>query len=118
MIDAALKQNPINIYGRRDVYRNYIYDENLFLVIDETIMRAAIGTIEVIAPKNVLASEVAKVITTVANSSSEIRFNIDKPDMADNAFFVNDDVFESWKLKYINFEDALKKVVLGLSKGR
>lgn len=114
MIRNALDNNPILIYGNKDPLRNYIYADNLFSIIDEAIERKSISTIDAISPENITIYEMARTIVRVADSSSEILFLKNKPDIEDNSFVTNSNYFTIWKLPFVNFESAIKKTIQGV----
>jgi len=111
MIKNALENKPIKIYGRHDAKRNYIYAENLFRVIDEAVERKSGDTIDVISPNNITLSEMAKIIVKSVDSSSEITFLYNEPNIEDNAFYMDVDIFKKWNLLYENFEQAIESTL-------
>lgn len=117
MIKNALENKPITIYGNYDARRNYIFSDNLFQVINESVERKFIGIIDAVSPDNFTLSETAGIISTVVGSSSKVIFLKDKQDMEDNAFYAHKDVFKEWNLPYIPFEEAINRTVEAMKSG-
>lgn len=114
MIQKAVENKQICIYGTHDAIRNYIFADNLFKLIEEAIERQAEGVIEAMDPQNYRISEVAKIIIDVFKSSSGIVFCEEKPDIHDlPAISIRDEkenFFDKWKIPFIGFEKAMEIV--------
>ena len=107
MLKNAVEGLPIKIYGKNDALRNYIFSNNLYQMIIQTIQRRSDDTIDVIDRKNYRLSEVAKCIIDAFDSSSAIEFCPDKPDQADNPFSTEVDYFQKWNVPFIPLEKAV-----------
>ena len=113
MIQRAVENQQICIYGKHDAIRNYIFADNLFKLIEAAIERKAEGVIEAMDPQNYRISEVAKIIIDTFKSSSEIAFCEEKPDIRDLPVISTNErenFFDKWKIPFIGFEKAMELV--------
>lgn len=114
MIQKAVENKQICIYGTHDAIRNYIFADNLFRLIEEAIERQAEGMIEAIDPQNYRLSEAAEIIIDKFKSSSEIVFCEEKPDIHDLPIISipdeRENFFDKWKIPFIGFEKAMELV--------
>ncbi len=110
MIKSAIENKPINIYGRHDALRNYIFADNLFRIIQYTVDNLMDTDINVIDRKNYLLSEAAEIIINACQSRSTIHFLENEADMADNPFYDEIDIFSKWNIPFTGFPDAMKQI--------
>lgn len=110
MIQSAIQNKPINIYGRHDALRNYIFADNLFRTIRYAVDNLMDTDINVIDRKNYHLSEAAEIIINAFQSRSTIHFLENESDMADNAFYDETDSFSRCNIPFISFYDAMKRI--------
>lgn len=110
MIESAIGNRPINIYGRHDALRNYIFADNLFRMIQYAVDNLIDEDVCAIDRKNYHLSEAAEIIIKAFQSHSEVHFLEEEADIADNAFYEERDFFSEWNIPFVEFRDAMKKI--------
>ena len=94
MVDSAEQGEDVKIYGRHDALRNYIYVEDLVKIIIGTIEKRCEGTFSCNYPHDVKLSEIAKAAQLNFNNGGDVLFLMDKPDIPDNIFLNQVDLYE------------------------
>lgn len=111
MIEAAKHNRNITIYGRNDALRNYIYIGDVVKTIKGVIESDIVGTYNVIYPKNIRLSEVAKIINDTWRSKGQVLFQTDKETIEDNPFFDDCDLYEKLGInQLVDFGEGMKKI--------
>lgn len=86
LLDQAWRGAGIVLNGSNDAKRNFIYVEDVVEVIVRVVRRRIKGRYACAGLANVRFSEIAAAAMAAVASASEIRFDVTKPDIPDNAF--------------------------------
>jgi nucleoside-diphosphate-sugar epimerase len=98
IIDKAENNEEIVFYGTNDARRNLIHAQDVAEVIAQVVRLRIQGLYTCPALANVRYSEIAAAAVRAFDSSSQISFAADKPDILDNAFEPDDRLY-----RQINF---------------
>lgn len=93
IIDRAQRGEDIVFYGGNDALRNLIHAEDVAEIIARVVRQRVEGTFNCPSPNNVRYSEIAVAAIAAFGSSSTIRFDVEKPDIHDNAFAADDALY-------------------------
>lgn len=93
IIDKAVNDEDILIYGSNDALRNFIHVEDVAKIIALVIQRKIEGTYACMNTKNVSYSEVAAAAIEAFGSKSTVRFIKEQPDIPNNIFDLDDSLF-------------------------
>ncbi len=110
MIKCAIKNDPIKIYGSHDALRNYIYADNLYEILVYAAEHCLEEDIDAIDKRNYSLKEVADIIVKAFHSDSKVYFLPDKADVPDNPFYTKDDFYAKQGIRFIGFEEAMRKI--------
>jgi len=83
IVDNAKQNRDIEIFGRNDAVRDYLYLEDLAEIVASVVLRQVIGTFHCSGPEPARLSEIAATAIQVFNSASKIRFLPGRPDIPD-----------------------------------
>lgn len=110
-LDKAKNNENIIIYGKNDALRNYIYIDDVVHVIEGVIEKKIVGKYDVVN-KNVRLSEVASAAIEAYSSSSEIVFDNDKNDIADNSFPFENTIYTILNIGTLtDVQEGIKRIV-------
>lgn len=111
VIDKAKLGEVVTIYGSHDAQRNYIYIDDLTMIIAKVVTHKIVGTYSCMHPENVTLSGVARAAISAFNSKGGYQFAKEKKDIPDN-IFDNDDMLYRQINFYpeISIEDGMKKI--------
>lgn len=118
ILDKAESNEDIQFYGSNDALRNLIHAEDVAQVIARVVQERIVGTYTCASFQNVRCSEVARAAIKAFGSSSSISFLVDKPDIPDNPFDVDDTLYQQlgW-FPCISLEEGMFKEVAKKSEG-
>ncbi|MGH8384917.1 MAG: NAD-dependent epimerase/dehydratase family protein [Pseudomonas sp.] len=94
MIDRAEKNEDIFIYGKHDALRNFIHINDIAQIIARVVQTGTLGKFACTSTSNSTLSELAAAAIKAFGSTSRVKFLEDKPDVADIAFAVDDDLYQ------------------------
>lgn len=117
-IEKAMQNEDITIYGKNDALRNYIYIDDIVVIIRKLIEQGITGVYPAVNPINVRLSDIARAAVDACHSSSRIRFLSDKPSIQDNPFEPDGRLYELLGIKHImDINEGVYKVVNGIARG-
>jgi nucleoside-diphosphate-sugar epimerase len=93
LIDKARNNEDIVLYGSNDAERNLLHAEDAGEIIARTAEQRPAGLYSCPNPVNVRMSEIARAAVAAFGSTSRIRFDPDRPDIADNGSAPDDRLF-------------------------
>jgi nucleoside-diphosphate-sugar epimerase len=93
MIDKAACGEDIHLYGSHDARRNFIHVEDVAQAIALVVQQRVQGTYNCQHPRDVSYSEIAEAAIQAFGSSSQTKFIKDQPDIPDNIFPLDDQLF-------------------------
>jgi nucleoside-diphosphate-sugar epimerase len=93
LMDRAQRGEDITLFGSNDAQRNFIHIEDVAEVIARVVRQRIEGRYTCASPANVRFSEIAAAAVAAFGSASAIRFDADKPDVADNGFAADDTLY-------------------------
>ena len=93
IIDKAQHGEDITFFGKNDAQRNLIHSDDVAEIIARIVRQRVIGRFLCPSQTNVRYSEIATIAIAAFASVSAIRFDTDRPDIPDNAFAANDDLY-------------------------
>jgi nucleoside-diphosphate-sugar epimerase len=93
MLDRAQRGDEIVLYGSRDAQRNFIHVDDVAEVIARVVQQRLEGLYTCASLANVRFSEMAAAAVAAFESCSAIRFDVTKPDIADNAFAADESLY-------------------------
>lgn len=93
LMDRAQRGEDIVLYGTNDARRNFIHVEDVAEVVARTVRRRVEGSYVCAALSNARFSDIATAAVAAFGSASTIRFDSDKPDIADNAFAADEALY-------------------------
>ncbi len=93
LLDHAERGEDIVLYGRNDAQRNFIHAADMAEIIARSVEQPIEGCFECASLSNVRFSEIAAAAVDAFDSSSVIRFDVSKADVADNAFDGDDALY-------------------------
>jgi nucleoside-diphosphate-sugar epimerase len=93
IIDKAERNQEIVFYGANDAQRNLIHAEDVAEIIARVTRQRIEGLYTCPSLVNVRYSEIATAAIAAFGSTSTIGFAADKPDIPDNAFSPDDDLY-------------------------
>lgn len=93
IIDKAMNNEDIVLYGSNDALRNFIHVEDVARIIALVIQLKIMGVFACMNHKNVSYSEIAVAAIDAFGSKSTIRFMKEKADIPDNIFELDDSLF-------------------------
>jgi len=111
MIDTAAKGDDINLYGSNDPLRNYIHIEDLINIIAKVVQNKIEGVYSCTQMTDVTYSQIAKAAFAAFNSKGSVHFLKDKPNIPDNIFDKDDELYK--KINFfptISIEEGVKKI--------
>lgn len=111
MMDKARRGEDILLHGTRDPRRNFIYIDDLTAVISSVVSKRIVGTYSCQHPGDVTYSRIAKAAFEAFGTRGSVRFLRDKPDIPDDAFALDDALYEAVGLRPgTTIEDGLRKI--------
>ncbi len=93
LLDKAQRGEEIVLFGRNDAQRNFIHVDDVAAVIARVVLQRVEGLYQCAALSNARFSEIAAAAVAAFGSASVVRFDTDKPDVADNAFAADDALY-------------------------
>lgn len=93
IIDKSERNEEIVFYGSNDAQRNLIHAEDVAEIIAKIVRLRLQGLYACPSMTNVRYSEIAAAAVAAFESSSQVRFAADKPDIIDNAFDPDDRLY-------------------------
>ena len=112
MLDNAMNNRDINIWGKNDALRNYIYVENVINVLCGCIDNNISGIYDVISERNYKLSEIAETMIDECNSLSHINFLSEKDDVCDNSFFSSGEIYKILGInKTIDLKEGINRSI-------
>jgi UDP-glucose 4-epimerase len=93
MLDQAQRGDEIVLYGSHDAQRNFIHVDDVAQVIARLVQQRLEGLYTCASLANVRFSEMAAAAVAAAESSSAVRFDTSKPNIADNAFSADESLY-------------------------
>jgi nucleoside-diphosphate-sugar epimerase len=93
IVDKAENDQEIVLYGTNDALRNLIHVEDVAEILARIVRQRVLGLYACANPVNVHYSEIARAAIAAFGSASVIRFAQDEPDIADNAFALDDRLY-------------------------
>jgi len=110
IIDKSEKNEEIVFYGSNDAQRNMIHAEDVAEVIAQVVRLRLQGLYACPSMTNVRYSEIAAAAVKAFDSSSQVRFAADKPDILDNAFEPDDRLYRHIEFfPRVTLEHGMKK---------
>jgi nucleoside-diphosphate-sugar epimerase len=94
IIDRAERGDDIVFYGNRDAQRNFIHVEDSAEIIARVLSRHIEGRYVCASLSNVRLSEIASAAVTAFGSSSRVNFDVEKPDILDRVFEIDDLLYQ------------------------
>jgi nucleoside-diphosphate-sugar epimerase len=94
IIDKAVRNEDIMLYGNHDALRNYIYIDDLVEIISLIIQKGVEGVYSCAHPENISYSTIAKSSISAFESKSQVFFLKDKPNMPDNVFEWDSSIYD------------------------
>lgn len=110
IIDKAMNNEDILIYGSNDAQRNFIHVEDVAKIIASVIKLKIEGIYTCMNNENISYSEVAVAAIEAFGSKSSIKFMKEQPDIPDNIFELDDSLF-----RLINYYPQIS-ISLGMKK--
>ncbi|MGW7773356.1 NAD-dependent epimerase/dehydratase family protein [Pseudomonas machongensis] len=74
---------PVQLYGSNDARRNYLYLDDLAEIVTRVAQRTVGGQFDCVHPDSPRLSEIAHAAFAAYDRKSDVRFLVDKPDIAD-----------------------------------
>lgn len=93
IMDQVLRGEEIRIDGSNDPKRNYMHVDDLVTVITKVVEGRILGAYTCQHPTDVSYSEIANIAINLVNSKSHVKFNADKPDIADKVFGSDNELY-------------------------
>ena len=110
-IDKAQNDENIEIYGKKDIIRNYLHIEDLAIIIRKVIEKKITGTFSTLNTENNTISQIAQAAINAFNGKSKFFFSPEKPDIAENNFLLNNNLYDLIDYKpSINIQMGMKKI--------
>ena len=94
IMDLAERGDDIILYGKRDAKRNLMHADDVSEIISRVIRKKITGLYTCATSVNVSYSEIAHAASSAFGGVSRVIFDIDKPDIPDNAFEYDETLFE------------------------
>lgn len=95
IIDKATRHEEIVFYGRNDARRNFLHLQDMAAIITRVIDDGVTGTHACIHPDDIRCSQIATAAIEALRSRSSIRFDSEKPDIADDDVSCNGLLYEA-----------------------
>ena len=95
LIDKAQAGQDIELWGQRDARRNFIHVQDVVDMLASVVQTCTLGVFTCSYPQDLSYSQIAQAAVDAFNSGSDIRFLPDKPDMADNIFPFDDELYRA-----------------------
>jgi len=95
IMDKAQQNQDIVIFGSNDALRNFIYVEDVATVIALAVKQKLIGNFACVYSENVRLSQIVGAAISAFDSCSNISFDKDLPDIQDNGFPVDDELYKA-----------------------
>lgn len=81
--ETARAGKTVQLYGKNDAQRNYLFLDDLAEIVKRVAQRTVIGRFDCVHPQSPRLSEIAEAAFAACARSADIRFLRDKPDIAD-----------------------------------
>jgi UDP-glucose 4-epimerase len=94
LLDRAQRGEDIVLYGSNDAQRNFIHVDDVAEIIARTVRQRIEGLYTCANPVNVRFSEMAAAAVSAFGSTSTVRFDPSKADIADNAFAADESLYQ------------------------
>ena len=95
IMDKAQQNRDIVIYGSNDAMRNFIHVDDVAMAISIAVQRKLVGRYDCVYPENVSYSQIAQAAIAAFGSTSRVSFAPEQPDIPDNAFEANDNLYQA-----------------------
>lgn len=102
LLDKAQRGEEIVLYGRNDARRNFIHIEDVVEIISRVVRQRIEGCYVCAGLENVRFSDMAAAAVAAFGGASAVRFDVDKPDIPDNAFEADETLY-----RLINFRPRI-----------
>jgi nucleoside-diphosphate-sugar epimerase len=93
LLDKAQRGEDIVINGKNDALRNFIHADDVAEIVARVVRQRVEGSYTCIGETNLHLSKIAGAAVAAFGSASALRFDSDKPDIPDNAFAPDDDLY-------------------------
>jgi nucleoside-diphosphate-sugar epimerase len=93
LADKAANGDDIDLYGKNDARRNFLHINDLTIIILKVIQMKIVGVYSCSNPVNTSLSEIARSAILAFNSKSKINVLVDKDDVKDNVFPIDDTLY-------------------------
>lgn len=94
IIEKAKNGEDVELYGKNDPLRNYIFIDDLTQIIDRIITQRIVGNYNCTYKENVTYSKIAELAINIFGSNSAVKFLTDKPNIPNNIFEYDDTLYK------------------------
>lgn len=111
VIAKARKGDDIEYYGVHNAKKNYIFIDDISEIIKRVVQFKIEGIYNCSHTKNVTCLEIAQAAIAAFNSNSKVYFLKNKPDILDNIFAIDDNLYK--KIGYypsISIEEGIRRI--------
>lgn len=111
IIDSARKGEHVFIHGSNDPKRNFIYVDDLVIIISKVIQDRIEGVYQCTHTNNITFSEIAESAFSAFHTNGSVFFLTDKPNVDDNIFINDFSLYK--KINYypqISIQEGIRKI--------
>ena len=108
-IDTIKEKKEINIFGKKNPLRNYIFVEDVVNIIKDCIKNKNCGIYNIINPKNHTITEIAYIIFDILNINPNINYLEEKDDIL-SIYLPSDNLYPNYE-NYLDLKLGIKKIL-------
>ncbi len=108
-IDTIKEKREINIFGKKNPIRNYIFVEDVVNIIKNCTENKIYGIYNIINPKNHTITEIVYTIFDILNIKPNINYLKDKEDIL-SIYIPSDNLYPNYE-NYLDLQSGIKKII-------
>lgn len=108
-IDTIKEKNEINIFGKKNPIRNYIFVQDVINILKDSIENKIFGIYNIINPKSHTIIEIAYSIFDILNIKPTIHYLEEKDDIL-SIYVPSDSFYPNYK-NYLDLKLGIKKII-------
>jgi nucleoside-diphosphate-sugar epimerase len=117
IIEKARNKETVYLYGKIDPIRNYIYIDDLVVIISKVIEQNITGVFSCTQLINTTYGEIAKIAFEKFGTNAEVKFLVDKPNIVSKDFLMDESLYKI--INYypqITIQEGLEKIISSIKK--